>query len=97
MTLVFGVGISLAVAASSLVWSKTEIKGQESMAQESARSVRMPFFIPKSADSLRELDQALALGSGSLVLAYAMVAAWRSRKATAIPPARRFIGRRRSI
>jgi hypothetical protein len=55
MTFVFSVGISLAAAGSQLVWSKTKIKGQDSMAQETARSVRMPFFIPKSADSLCEL------------------------------------------
>lgn len=38
------------------------------------------FFIPKSQGSLASLDQAVALGSGILVLLYSVKSAYRSRK-----------------
>lgn len=37
------------------------------------------FFIPRSSGRIQDLDQALALAGGMLVLAYAMVDIWRTR------------------
>jgi hypothetical protein len=59
---------------------------------------RQPFFIPQSTASIQDSDQALAFGTGGLVLLNSALSAWKSGKSPSTHTiAKPYAGRRRSI
>ncbi|KAF4549963.1 Hypothetical protein D9617_19g102680 [Elsinoe fawcettii] len=72
----------LPISVISSVWGMSIFDtGTQAMDAEQGRPRKsiQPFFIPNSAGSLTDLDQALTLATGGIVLTHACSAAWSSR------------------
>ena len=58
----------------------TKIESQETLSGNATEKTTQPFFLPKSKESILNLDQALALSTGFVVLLFSVWSARRSRK-----------------